>query len=125
VGPRLSPFLLLGHDVSLTTAKFSVECVEFADARFMEALNHSLAPNASSQPYLVSDSLFIKLQGTPSIIAEASKAAREILSKHGCNRVRFARDDEESREIWGHRRGALLAILSYIEGSKVWTTDVW
>lgn len=93
----------------------------------MEALNHSLSPGApsSEQPYLVADSLFIKIQGTPLMIAEASQTAREILGKHGCNRVRFARGSEEAHEIWSHRRGALLAILSYIEGSKVWTTDVW
>lgn len=109
----------------------TTECVELADSRFMEALNHYLAPSSTvstskvHRDYPVADSLFIKIQGSPNSIAEASTTARAILAKHGCTEMRFANGNKEADELWSHRREALIAILSYIEGSTVWTTDVW
>jgi D-lactate dehydrogenase (cytochrome) len=100
----------------------------------MEALNHSLTSTGQSESsltrpstslYPLSDSLFIKFQGTVASIDEASATTKEILSKHGCTQLRFAKNDAESEEMWAHRRGSLLAILRFIKDSKVWTTDVW
>lgn len=90
----------------------------------MEALNHYIKPS-QTKPYPLLDSLFIKLQGTPSAIKEAAAMTKSILAKHGCSHLRLANSKAESDEMWRHRREALLAILTYIDGSSAWTTDVW
>jgi hypothetical protein len=97
----------------------------------MEALNHYINPSTlasgskSREYYPVTDSLFIKIQGNPASIKETSTVAQAILAKHGCTGSRFANGKEEADKMWGHRREALFAVLSYIEGSSAWTTDVW
>jgi D-lactate dehydrogenase (cytochrome) len=97
----------------------------------MEALNHYINPSAPASSsnyrahYPITDTLFIKIQGNPASIKETSTVAQAILAKHRCTGLRFANGKEEADEMWGHRREALLAILSYIEGSSAWTTDVW
>jgi hypothetical protein len=108
------------------------ECVELADAKMMHAINllasTSSHKSKSSGPYAVSDSLFLKLQGSPQSIAETLQIIRDILSAYGCDPrkdFRLARGEDEAREMWGHRRSALHANMKMAEGGRVWGTDVW
>ena len=76
----------------------------------------------------MADSLFLKPQGTPQSVSEASQAIRDIISVHECDPTkgfRLACGDEEVQEMWGHPRGALYASMKMVEGGKVWGTDVW
>lgn len=108
------------------------ECVELADNQMMHAINLSISTSSrkskSPGPYAESDSLFLKLQGTPQSIAETSKVICDILSTHGCDpqkAFRLARNEDEAREMWDHRRNALYASMKMVEGGRVWSTDVW
>lgn len=108
------------------------ECVELADTQMMHAINLSASTSSrnskSPGPYAESDSLFLKLQGTPRSIAETSKVICDILSTHGCDpqkAFKLARGEDEAREMWDHRRNALCASMEMVEGGKVWGTDVW
>lgn len=108
------------------------ECVELADAQMMHAINLSASTSSreskSPGPYAVTDSLFLKLQGTPQSIAETSKVICDILSTHGCDPqkgFKLALGEDEAREMWDHRRSALYASTKMVKGGKVWSTDVW
>lgn len=108
----------------LNVAHRSLECVELADNIMVEAINVTL-PRQGRKPYLVEDSLFIKLQGSSQSIKEASEVIQDILGRHSCKGVLFAKNAKEADDMWQDRRGALLSILSFIEGSEACTTDVW
>ena len=108
------------------------ECVELADTQMMHAINlyistSSRKPKSPGQ-YAESDSLFLKLQGTPRSIAETSKVICDILGTHGCDSkkvFRLARSEDEAQEMWDHRKNALYASMKMVEGGRVWSTDVW
>ncbi|KAG6333829.1 hypothetical protein ID866_5261 [Astraeus odoratus] len=98
-----------------------IQCVELLDDNMMSAIN---AAGLVERPYPVQDSLFFKLQGSPESIAEASKAVRDIVKKHGSSRFEFATTDEEADEIWQNRKYALMSTLGAHPGTRCWTTDV-
>src|SRR5258706_15965916 len=98
----------------------------------MHAINLSISTSSrkskSPGPYPETDSLFLKLQGTPRSIAETSKVICDILSTHGCDAqkaFRLARREDEAREMWDHRRNALYASMKMVEDGRGWSTDVW
>ena len=79
-----------------------------------------------SKSYPVRDTLFFKLQGTPAAIKEAATAVKQIVKKHGSDKVEFASTDAEADELWQNRKYALLSVISTAgEGARAWTTDVW
>lgn len=79
-----------------------------------------------SKPYPVQDTLFFKLQGTPSAIKETATAVQKIVKKHGSSQFQYASTDQEASELWENRKYALMStITSGGEGARVWTTDVW
>ena len=89
----------------------------------MAAIN---AAGLVSRSYPVSDSLFLKLQGTDASIKQTSETVHEIFSKHGCTAFEFAATEEEAAEMWENRKYALMSTISAGgEGARVWTTDVW
>jgi D-lactate dehydrogenase (cytochrome) len=129
--PCASP-VFHSHRTKFLTAPLGPECVELADAQMMHAINISASTSSreskSPGPYAAVDSLFLKLQGTPQSIAETSKVIRDILSTHGCgpqHSFKLALGEDEAREMWDHRRGALYASMKMVEGGRVWSTDVW
>lgn len=103
-----------------------IQCVELTDSTFMKALNHSLSQSVTDRAtrYPVSDTLFIKIQGSSIMQNDTLADIQRTLAQYGCEDIRVARGEEEADAMWGHRRGALPAILGYIEGSQVWSTDV-
>ena len=81
----------------------------------------------SPGPYAESDSIFLKLQGTPQSIAETSKVICGILNTHGCDPQKAFKlaSEDEAREMWDHRRNALYASMKMVEGGRMWGTNVW
>ena len=89
----------------------------------MPAINNA---GLVSKTYPVRDTLFFKLQGTPSAIKETATAVKAIVKKHGSSKFQFAAADEEANELWENRKYALMStITAGGEGARVWTTDVW
>jgi D-lactate dehydrogenase (cytochrome) len=67
------------------------------------------------------DSIFFKFQNpTPESIAIVS----EITKKHGGQDLVFAKNDEESEELWAARKAAHWAAMSLVEGGTCYSTDV-
>ena len=79
-----------------------------------------------SRAYPVSDSLFIKLQGSDASIKETAEFVQTVVKKHGSTHFEFAATEEEGAEMWENRKYALMSTISAGgEGARVWTTDVW
>lgn len=121
---------------------FSPECVELLDDHSEQATNRDEDISTYSHPssvmaavngaglvsksYPVRDTLFFKLQGTPTAIKETSAAVQQIVKKHGSNQFQFASTDQEAEELWENRKYALTStITSGGPDARVWTTDVW
>lgn len=79
----------------------------------------------SGRSYPEQDSLFIKLSGSETSIADATSMIREIVTKHEGKGFEFAHDEKEAQGIWEGRKVALWSARSLREGSRIWTTDVW
>lgn len=77
------------------------------------------------KPYPVKDTLFFKIQGDASSIAQTSKTVWTIVNKHGSLGFYFASTDKEADELWQNRKYALNSSLVAHPGSRCWTTDVW
>jgi hypothetical protein len=79
-----------------------------------------------SKSYPVRDTLFFKLQGTPTAIKETATAVQQIVKKYGSKQFEFASTDAEAAELWENRKYALMSTMTAGgEGARVWTTDVW
>ncbi|THH33889.1 hypothetical protein EUX98_g295 [Antrodiella citrinella] len=99
-----------------------IQCVELLDNKMMEAIN---AAGLVSRPYPVSDSLFLKLQGTDISIKQTAGMVQQVFKKHGSYHFEFAATEEEAAEMWENRKYALMSTISAGgEGARVWTTDV-
>lgn len=75
-------------------------------------------------PLPTTPSIFFKFQGaTPAILDESQKLAASIASKFGAQDMVFAKDAEESRELWDVRKMLHWTILAMGgEGSRVYST---
>jgi D-lactate dehydrogenase (cytochrome) len=71
------------------------------------------------------DTLFFKIQGSPSSIEETANLVKLITKRHKSSRFAFAKSDEEADELWQNRKEALFATLASEPGTRCWTTDVW
>ncbi|KAI0818818.1 FAD-linked oxidase-like protein [Irpex lacteus] len=99
-----------------------VQCVELLDDNMMAAINDA---GLVSKSYPVKDTLFFKLQGTPSAIKDTAAAVQQITKKHGSKQFQFASTDQEAAELWENRKYALTSTMTAGgEGARVWTTDV-
>lgn len=123
-----------------TSFNHHTECVELLDDRsecmaslFFEYLKstRNLVMSAINvaglvdKPYPVKDTLFFKIQGDASSIAQASKTVGVIVNSHGSLCFHFAATDKEADELWQNRKYALMSTLAAHPGSRCWTTDVW
>ncbi|TCD68918.1 hypothetical protein EIP91_009469 [Steccherinum ochraceum] len=99
-----------------------IQCVELLDDRMMAAIN---AAGLVSRSYPVSDTLFLKLQGTNESIQQTATTVQNIFSRHGSTAFEFASSEDEAAEMWENRKYALMStITAGGEGTRVWTTDV-
>ncbi|KAI0085452.1 FAD-linked oxidase-like protein [Irpex rosettiformis] len=99
-----------------------VQCVELLDDNMMAAINNA---GLVSKSYPVKDTLFFKLQGTPTTIKDTASAVQKITKKHGSRQFEFASTDQEAAELWENRKYALMSTMTAGgEGARVWTTDV-
>ena len=74
----------------------------------------------------VSDTLFLKLQGTDTSIKETANSIKKIFQKHGSSKFEFASTQQQADELWENRKYALMSTIAAAgDSSKVWTTDVW
>ena len=88
----------------------------------MNAVNKS---GLVSQTYPVRDTLFFKIQGDDSAIQAATKAVKDIVSRHSGSGFQFAETDDEAELLWESRKYALMSTIASVEGARCWTTDVW
>ena len=79
---------------------------------------------SSTRKYLEKDSLFFKIQGSPSSIKDNAKIIEKIVKKHGGLTFELAKSDQEARDLWQDRKNALWTSLAMQPGSKGWSTDV-
>ncbi|CAL1704055.1 unnamed protein product [Somion occarium] len=99
-----------------------IQCVELLDNHMMAAINLA---GLTSRELPVSDTLFLKLQGTDSSIKETANAIKKIFKKHGSSQFEFAATQQQAEELWENRKYALMSTLTAGgEGTRVWTTDV-
>ncbi|WRT65326.1 uncharacterized protein IL334_002269 [Kwoniella shivajii] len=105
----------------VVNAGFPVQCVEFLDARTIDAINKG---GMVKNKYPLADTLFFKFQGSDSAMSEVSKNVLTVVNKHGGKNFAFSKNDEEARSLWEGRKAALWSVLALKENSRVWTTDV-
>lgn len=98
------------------------ECVEFLDARTVDAINKG---GMAGRQYALADSLFFKFQGSDAAMSDVSKGVQKIVAKHGGKNLEFSKSDKEAEALWQGRKAALWSVLALKENAKVWTTDVW
>jgi D-lactate dehydrogenase (cytochrome) len=77
-----------------------------------------------SQPLPIADSIFFKFQGPPGSIAESTSIVREIVKKYGGKDLIFAKDEEQSEELWRARKAAHWSAMALVEGGTCYSTDV-
>ncbi|AFR97691.1 D-lactate dehydrogenase (cytochrome) [Cryptococcus neoformans C23] len=105
----------------VVNAGYPVQCVEYMDARTMEAINKG---GLAGRQYKPVDSLFFKFQGSDHSMAEVSQGVKALVAKHGGKNFEFSASDAEADALWQGRKTALWSVLGLLEDSKVWTTDV-
>ncbi|KAK7693183.1 hypothetical protein QCA50_002749 [Cerrena zonata] len=99
-----------------------IQCVELLDDKMIIAINKA---GLTSKVLPVSDTLFLKLQGTDSSIKETANAIKKIFQKHGSSNFEFAATQQQADELWENRKYALMSTIAAAgDSSKVWTTDV-
>ncbi|KAG7558167.1 hypothetical protein FFLO_02894 [Filobasidium floriforme] len=98
-----------------------IQCVELCDTLTMKALRDhgGLTLELPNQ-----DSIFFKFQGNPQAMKEAQELTKAIAKKHGGGEMIFAKDEEESKELWSIRKNAHWSMLALVEGGQAYSTDV-
>ncbi|KAH8080004.1 FAD-linked oxidase-like protein [Filobasidium floriforme] len=98
-----------------------IQCVELCDTLTMKALRDhgGLTLELPHQ-----DSIFFKFQGNPQAMKEAQELTKAIAKKHGGGEMIFAKDEEESKELWSIRKNAHWSMLALVEGGQAYSTDV-
>lgn len=99
----------------------TLQCVELCDTLMMSAINRF---GNISQPLPVADSIFFKFQGPPGSIAEATSIVHEIVTKYGGKGLIFAKDEEQSEELWRARKAAHWSAMALVPGGTCYSTDV-
>lgn len=88
----------------------------------MLAINQS---GLTGRPYPLTDSLFLKFQGSDTLMKEVSSGVKAITKKHGGSGFEFSKNEAEAGALWAGRKAALWAVMGLKEDCRVWTTDVW
>ena len=96
--------------------------MELCDTLMMEAIGKF---GNVSMPLPDRDSIFFKFQGpTPNSIQDSAAIVDEIAKKYGGSGLTFAKDDEESEELWRARKAAHWSAMALVEGGTCYSTDV-
>lgn len=53
---------------------------------------------------------------------EAQELTKAIAKKHGGGEMIFAKDEEESKELWSIRKNAHWSMLALVEGGQAYST---
>jgi len=78
-----------------------------------------------SMPLPDLDAIFFKFQGpTPTSIEDSASIVAEIAKKYGGSGLTFAKDDEQSEELWRARKAAHWSAMALVEGGTCYSTDV-
>lgn len=78
----------------------------------------------SQRKYLEKDSLFLKLQGSPSSIKENAAIIQGIVKRNGGLSFELAKSEREAGDLWKDRKNALYTSLALVPNSRGWSTDV-
>lgn len=99
-----------------------IECVELCDTLMMKAINKF---GNVTMPLPTADSIFFKFQGpTQASIDEATKIVAVIAKKYGGQNLVFAKNEEQSAELWSARKAAHWSAMALVEGGTCYSTDV-
>ncbi|KAG8856747.1 hypothetical protein FRB96_006250 [Tulasnella sp. 330] len=109
------------QEIVSSTAGDSLQCIELVDDHFMRATNKF---GQSQRKYLEKDSLFFKLQGSPSSIKENAKIIQGIVKRNGGLSFELAKSEKEAIDLWKDRKNALWTSLALVPNSRGWSTDV-
>lgn len=112
------------------------ECVELLDSDFLRVL--STSPLRSTSQRGVQDTLYIKIQGAPSLpsaplvdmdaqMLATSTLMEHVMKKHGATGYQLAKDRNEAEALWAERRSALFVLTGYAQerGLVGYGMDVW
>jgi D-lactate dehydrogenase (cytochrome) len=88
----------------------------------MLAINKS---GLTGREYPLTDSLFLKFQGSDTLMKEVSEGVEKVTKKFGGKGFEFSKTEKEAADLWAGRKAALWAVMGLKEDCKVWTTDVW
>lgn len=105
--------------IKVMDAGISIARIELLDELQMDAVN-----KYSGLDYEVAPTLFFEFHGFENSVAESSKIAGEIASKHGSANFRWATDENERKKLWQARYNSYYAALNLRPGSVGYVTDV-
>jgi D-lactate dehydrogenase (cytochrome) len=88
----------------------------------MLAINKS---GLTGRDYPLTDSLFLKFQGSDESMTEVARGVERVTKKYGGKGFEFSKTEKEADALWAGRKAALWAVMGLKEDCKVWTTDVW
>ncbi|KAG8890571.1 hypothetical protein FRB98_007125 [Tulasnella sp. 332] len=109
------------RDIVNSTAGDALQCIELVDDKFMYATN---TYGTSQRKYLEKDSLFFKIQGSPSSIKENAGIIEGIVKKNGGLSFEVAESEKDAKDLWQDRKNGLWSAMSMVPNSKGWSTDV-
>ncbi|ETW75159.1 hypothetical protein HETIRDRAFT_237184, partial [Heterobasidion irregulare TC 32-1] len=101
-----------------------IQCVELLDSNFLRVLSTSPLRSTSSRG--VQDTLYIKIQGAPSLpsapsadidaqMLATSTLMEHVMKKHGATGYQLAKDRNEAEALWAERRSALFVLTGYAQ----------
>lgn len=100
----------------------TAECVELCDTLMMHAINKF---GNITMDLPEADSIFFKFQGpTANSIQEAVQIVEKISKKHGGKDLIFAKNEEQSDELWRARKAAHWSAMALVKGGTCYSTDV-
>lgn len=71
------------------------------------------------------DAIFFKFQGsTPASIDASAEIVAEIAKRYGGKGLVFAKDEQQSDELWRARKAAHWSAMALVEGGTCYSTDV-
>ena len=105
--------------IKVMDSGISIARIELLDEVQMDAVNRF-----SGLDYDVAPTLFFEFHGSENTVAESSKLAGEIASKHGSSEFRWATNENERKELWQARYNSYHAALNLRPDSVGYVTDV-
>ena len=100
-----------------------IAAVEILDDVQMKCINDA---GGTQRTWEEAPSLFFKFAGTPTAVKEHVNIVKDYAKKAGSKTFEFARNQEESEELWEARKAALWSVMAKKkeDSDHVWTTDV-